>query len=136
MDDCIFCKIINSELPAYKVYEDDDFIVILDRFPSRPGHTLVISKRHIENIYGVDGETAGKAFKLTVRIANALKKALSPDGMNILQNNGEFAGQSITHFHIHLIPRWDGDGITIKYKTCDPQPEEFDEILIALRLYV
>ncbi len=126
---CIFCKIANGEIPSYKLYEDDFFIVILDRFPSNLGHTLIIPKKHFDNIYTLTDEYSEKIFPLAVKIANALKKQLNLEGLNILQNNGEISGQSVEHFHLHLIPRFKDDEIFIKWSQLDPLQSEFDDFV-------
>ncbi|MRG86934.1 HIT domain-containing protein [Salinibacillus xinjiangensis] len=119
MSDCIFCKILDGELPSAKVYEDEDVYAFLDISQVSKGHTLVIPKNHTENIYETDEETAQKVFARIPKIANALQKTYEPKGMNILQNNGEFAGQTVFHLHIHLIPRYDNneDGFDLKWVT-------------------
>lgn len=117
MSDCIFCKIINGDIPAAKVYEDEDIIAFLDISQVTKGHTLVIPKVHKENIYELTPEIANKLFERVPRIANAIKKQYDPIGLNILNNNGEFAGQSVFHFHVHLIPRYgENDGLDIVWQ--------------------
>lgn len=128
MENCIFCKIISGELGSAKIYENDEFKVMLDRFPSNPGHVLILTKKHVPNIFELDPETGGRLFKLAVQISNVMKKALGISNMNILQNNGTFAGQTVEHFHLHLIPRYDNDGIHISWEPKSPTDEEIDEI--------
>ncbi|MBB2481199.1 HIT family protein [Bacillus sp. APMAM] len=118
MSDCIFCKIINGELPSAKVYEDEHVFAFLDLSQVTKGHTLVIPKIHKKNVFELTPEIAGNVFKAVPKIANALNAAYEPIGMNLLQNNGEFAGQSVFHFHIHLIPRYGkGDGFGAVWKS-------------------
>ena len=102
---CIFCKIANGEIPSSTLYEDDAFRVILDVSPATNGHALILPKQHIANIFEMDDSTAEKVFVLASRIAKAMKTALNCDGLNIVQNNGEVAGQTVFHFHLHIIPR-------------------------------
>ena len=110
-DDCIFCKIAAGEIPSAKVYEDSDVLAFLDLSQVTKGHTLVIPKNHEENIYELSEETAQKLFKVVPKIANGIKSAYQPLGINMLNNNGEKAGQSVFHYHLHLIPRYGkGDG--------------------------
>jgi histidine triad (HIT) family protein len=110
-EDCIFCKIIAGDIPSAKVYEDDDVLAFLDLSQVTEGHTLVIPKNHEENLYELSGETAEKLFKAVPKVANAIKKAFNPAGLNMLNNNGEAAGQSVFHYHVHLLPRYGkGDG--------------------------
>ena len=110
-EDCIFCKIAKGEIHSATVYEDSHFTVILDVNPATKGHCLIIPKEHFDNIYDLDGETAGKLFALATCIARAMRDALKCDGLNLVQNNGEIAGQTVNHFHLHLIPRYEGDGL-------------------------
>ena len=105
MSDCIFCKLANGEIPTAKLYEDDDFAVILDAGPATKGHALILPKAHYANIYELPEDLAAKAFVLAKKMAGRMTKALACDGFNIVQNNGETAGQSVFHFHMHLIPR-------------------------------
>lgn len=110
-DDCIFCKIVAGDIPSAKVYEDDDVLAFLDLSQVTKGHTLVIPKNHEENIYELSEETAQKLFKVIPKISNAIKTAYNPIGLNMLNNNGEAAGQSVFHYHLHLLPRYGkGDG--------------------------
>ena len=105
-EDCLFCKIAKGEIHSATVYEDSHFTVILDVNPATKGHCLIIPKEHFDNIYDLDGETAGKLFALATCIARAMRDALKCDGLNLVQNNGEIAGQTVNHFHLHLIPRF------------------------------
>lgn len=114
-DDCIFCKIINNEVDSYKLYEDEDCIAILDMFPNNIGHSLVIPKKHVQNIFELEDELAGKIIKVASKIANALQKSLKPDGIHLLQNNNKGANQTVNHFHMHVIPRYFGDTVEIKW---------------------
>ena len=112
-EDCLLCKIAKGEIHSATVYEDSHFTVILDVNPATKGHCLIIPKEHFDNIYDLDGETAGKLFALATCIARAMKDALKCDGLNLVQNNGEVAGQTVNHFHLHLIPRYEGDGLNL-----------------------
>ncbi|WP_200816482.1 HIT family protein [Salirhabdus sp. Marseille-P4669] len=118
MSDCIFCKIIDGEIPSAKVYEDEYVYAFLDISQVTKGHTLVIPKKHSANIFETDAEIASEVFARIPKIANAIKDTYNPQGMNLLQNNGEFAYQSVFHLHIHLIPRYDEkDGFGLKWET-------------------
>ena len=108
MGDCIFCKIANGEIPSATLYEDEEFRVILDLGPASKGHSLILPKKHAANIYELPDETAGKAMILAKKMAGKLRDALNCDGFNVVQNNGEIAGQTVFHFHMHLIPRYEG----------------------------
>lgn len=117
MDNCIFCKIINKEIPATIIYEDDDFIAIFDKFPATLGHTLVIPKNHFDTIFQIPPDICGKLFTLVTKISQQMQKTLNIENMNILQNNGIIAGQTISHFHVHLLPRYENDNVIIKSET-------------------
>ncbi|MCR5107153.1 MAG: HIT family protein [Lachnospiraceae bacterium] len=132
-DDCIFCKLANGIIPTNVVYEDDDFTVIMDAAPATKGHCLILPKEHFANIYELDDETAGKAFKLAKKMASHLTDKLNCDGFNIVQNNGETAGQTVFHFHIHLIPRYNDDGQKIGWKPGQPSQDEQSEILSRIK---
>lgn len=108
---CLFCKIIAGEIPSATVYEDEDFKVIMDIFPAAKGHAIILSKKHCENLFELDDASAAKALLVARRVAKAIQAELNCDGMNLLQNNGEAAGQTIFHFHMHLIPRYQGDQV-------------------------
>ena len=123
MNDCIFCKIANGEIPSSTIYEDDKFRVILDLSPSAAGHALIIPKAHFRNIFDLDDATAADLFVLAKKIACAAKKALNCDGLNIVQNNEEIAGQTVFHFHMHIIPRYINDGQSILWKPGTSDPE-------------
>jgi len=107
--DCIFCKIVAGEIPCFKLYEDDHTLAFMDINPASNGHALAIAKAHWENLHEIPDELAGKCIATAQRIAGAVEAALSPDGINILQANGPGAGQSVQHFHIHIMPRYTGD---------------------------
>ena len=103
---CIFCKIANGEIPANALYEDEDFKIILDRGPATKGHALLLPKEHYENLYEIEDETAAKVLPLAKKMAAKMTKAFGCDGFNLVQNNGECAGQTVFHFHLHMIPRY------------------------------
>lgn len=132
-EDCIFCKIANGEIPSATVYETSDFRVILDINPACKGHTLIIPKEHFDDIFDMDAVTAGKLFSLATEVARALKNELHCDGLNIVQNNGEAAGQTVMHFHLHLIPRMVGDDVKVTWSPKDSNQEELQELAKALR---
>ncbi len=104
--ECIFCKIVGGEIPSNTIYEDEEFKVILDLAPAAKGHALILPKEHYADIYEIDEEVAGRAMKLAKKLAIHMTKILGCDGFNILQNNREIAGQTVFHFHMHLIPRY------------------------------
>lgn len=124
-NDCIFCKLANGEIPTRSIYEDEDFRVILDAAPATRGHALILPKEHADNLYQLPEELAGKAFVLAKKLASSMTDRLDCNGFNIVQNNGEAAGQTVFHFHMHLIPRYADDGQGTFW-----QPQHFtDEML-------
>ena len=128
MDDCIFCKIIDGKIPSATILENSEFKVILDRFPGNEGHVLILPKKHYANIFEIEPETAGKLFQLAVLISRAMKASLGFENMNVVQNNGPVAGQTVNHFHLHLIPRYEGDGVDIKWKQLDLTDEQLETV--------
>lgn len=131
-DDCIFCKIAAGEIPSATVFEDEDFRVILDLGPASKGHSLILPKEHYANVYEISEECAGKAFLLAKKLAGKMKEELGCDGVNILQNNGTAAGQTVFHFHMHLIPRYENDQVGITWKQGTLTEEDKEEILSKL----
>lgn len=125
---CIFCKIANGEIPSATLYEDEDFRVILDLGPATRGHALLLPKEHYPDLFGLEDEVAAKVLVRAKRIAARMKKALGADGFNLVQNNGEAAGQTVFHFHMHLIPRYEGDHAGILWEPGKTTPEEMEEV--------
>lgn len=125
---CIFCKIANGEIPSTTLYEDEDFRVILDLGPATRGHALLLPKEHYANLFELDDEVAEKALVTAKKIGRKMKKALGADGFNVVQNNGEAAGQTVFHFHMHLIPRYENDHAGILWEPGSTTPEEMAEI--------
>ncbi len=133
MADCLFCKIASGEFESATIFENHEFRVILDKFPSGKGHALVMPKEHYEDIYDLDADIAGKLFALTSEVARAIKAVTGCEGMNILQNNGSVAGQTVMHFHIHLIPRFEGDGLKFNWPTQSFSDEAFEEMAALIK---
>lgn len=127
-DNCIFCKIANGEIPSKTLYEDEDFRVILDLGPATKGHALILPKEHAENLYDLPKESASKVLLLAQKMALAIIKKLHCDGLNLVQNNGEAAGQTVSHFHLHIIPRYLDDGQNINWIPGKPTQEELEEV--------
>lgn len=132
MSDCVFCKIIDGEIPSYTIYEDEYVKAFLDISQATPGHTLVVPKKHVANIYEYDEKLAEQVFSIIPKIARAIQKS-APDilGMNIVNNNGELAYQSVFHSHFHLIPRYsENDGFSMSFQdNSDKYNEEaFEQI--------
>lgn len=112
---CIFCKIINGDIPSKKVYEDDDVLAILDISQATVGHTLVLPKKHYSNLLDIDNEDYLKVMNVVKMLAEKIKTKLDATGINILNNCGEVAGQTVMHFHVHIIPRFDNNDIKIEF---------------------
>ncbi len=110
---CIFCKIVAGEIPAHKVYEDDQTLAFLDILPASRGHTLVIPKEHAESLFDITPETLAAVMTSAQTVARILRSKLQTDGMNMFQNNGAAAGQEVFHFHLHLLPRWTGEAASL-----------------------
>jgi len=127
MNDCIFCKIVNGEIPSHKVYEDDYVYAFLDITPATKGHTLVIPKKHCEDVFSLDEQLAGKIFESIPKIANAINNVFNPIGLNIVNNNQK-PYQVVFHYHIHLIPRYEGDGFEITSKPKTFSNEEMENV--------
>lgn len=126
MDDCIFCKIVRGELPLYKLYEDEKTIAFLDIFPVNAGHALVVPKKHSTDIFDIESEDWLAACEVVRKLSIAIEKGMQADGVNIAMNNREHAGQQVNHPHIHIIPRFKGDGLKLmpqrKYTEGEAEP--------------
>lgn len=127
-EDCIFCKIANGEIVSQTLYEDDTFRVILDLGPATKGHALIIPKEHYANLYELPEEQAGDAMKVAKKMAAKMTERLGCEGFNLIQNNGDLAGQTVFHFHMHMIPRYRADGQTIGWKPQEVTQEELAEV--------
>lgn len=124
MSDCIFCKIANGEIPSNTIYEDQDYRVILDLGPATKGHALVLPKKHYADLFEISDEAVMGAVKVAKEVAGTMKSKLGCDGLNLVQNNGATAGQTVMHFHLHIIPRYENDGQHILWKPTSPSAEE------------
>ena len=133
MDDCIFCKIISGEIPSMKVYEDGDCIGIMDINPATPGHVLVIPRKHYADLTEMDEATAGRLLMVAKRIGIRQKESLGADGFNVVQNNGRAAGQTVLHFHIHVIPRYAHGPQMVIWEPTQPTREQLGEICERLK---
>lgn len=127
-DDCIFCKLANGIIPTNSIYEDDDFNVILDAAPATKGHALILPKEHADNLYELPEEAAAKVLVLAKKMATHMTEKLQCDGFNVVQNNGTVAGQTIFHFHMHLIPRYKEDDQTIAWNPREVTAQELKDI--------
>ena len=128
-DDCIFCKLANGDIPTNTIYEDSDFRVFLDAAPATKGHCLIVPKEHFDNLEDLSDDVASKVFPLAKKMMKLLKEKLGWDGFNVVQNNGEVAGQTVFHFHTHLIPRYIDDGQNLNMKPSSPKEGELEEVL-------
>ncbi len=125
---CIFCKIANGEIPSKTIYEDDAFRVILDIGPATKGHALILPKDHYADFFELPEDVARDAISVAKKVAPKMKANLHADGFNLVQNNGETAGQTVMHFHLHLIPRYKNDGQNLLWTPGEVSPEELDLI--------
>ena len=116
-DDCIFCRIVRGEAPAHRIHEDEQTVTFLDAFPASEGHALVITKEHHENIHEIPAETLAAVAAMSKRVADAIQRELSPDGLGIYQLNGPAAGQTVNHYHMHVIPRTEGQRRSVHGRT-------------------
>ncbi|MFA5056034.1 MAG: HIT domain-containing protein [Dehalococcoidia bacterium] len=134
-NNCPFCKMVKHELSPVVVQEDDEILAIMDLYPATPGHVLVLPKRHIEDIYAMPSDTGARIMAVAVSIAKAIMEQLSPSGLNLIQANGAAAGQTISHFHLHMVPRYRDDSVTLRFGHGDtPETiEELEQIASLLR---
>jgi histidine triad (HIT) family protein len=124
----IFSRIILGEIPSYKIYEDAETYAFLDISPAAPGHTLVICKSEVANLYELSDTDLIATARTTQRVASVLRAVLQPDGINVVQNNGAAAGQTVFHYHVHLIPRWEDDGVFAFWKPQSLATERMQEL--------
>ena len=132
MDNCIFCKIIAGVIPSATIYENEEFKVILDRFPANEGHVLIMPKEHCANLFEVEEEKAGRLFALAVKVAKIMKETLGFENMNLVQNNGPVAGQTVNHLHVHLIPRYECDEVKVTWPQMDLTDEQIEAVRVKL----
>lgn len=133
-DDCIFCKLANGQIPTNKIYEDDKFTVIMDAEPATKGHALILPKEHFDNLYEMDDEYASKVMPLAKKIAGHMKDVLGCDGLNVVQNNGTVAGQTVFHFHTHLIPRYKDQDTILTWTHAKLSADEIAAICESLQI--
>jgi len=133
MENCVFCRIVSGELPASRVYEDENTLVIMDIQSVNPGHMLVLVKPHRANVYALEDELAGAAMRTAARMARAVKKAFGCEGVTLLQANEPAGAQTVFHFHIHVLPRWEGDGMALAWPAKNPPRGALEEMAIRLR---
>lgn len=136
VEDCVFCMIVAGKIPCFKLWEDDRTLAFMDVNPANPGHALAIAKTHAENLYEMSPEDLAATAQTAQRVAAAVKAAVSPDGINLVQANGPGAGQSVFHFHIHILPRHDGDNLSMNWGHTPGDMEEikavYEKVLAAI----
>lgn len=134
MSDCIFCRIIAGEIPSTKVYEDDLVLAIMDIQPINTGHVLVLPKKHFAHLHEMDEETGARLFRVAMRVERAIRETeLICEGTNLLQNNGRPAMQEVFHVHLHVIPRYRGDGVKFKFPQEQTPREELEKAASMIR---
>lgn len=133
MDNCVFCRIAAGELPASKVFEDEHTLVIMDLQSVNPGHMLVLVKAHRENVYALDDELAGAVFRTAARMARLVKKVCGCEGVTLFQANEPAGAQTVFHFHIHVLPRWENDGMALAWPAKNPPRAALEDMAAKLR---
>ena len=132
-ENCIFCKLANGEIPTRSIYEDEEFNVIMDMSPLSKGHSLILPKAHYKNLYDIPEDTASKVMILAKKMATQMTEKLGAKGFNLVQNNNEVAGQTVFHFHMHLVPRYENDGEPISWAPTSPSAKELDAVYRELK---
>jgi len=126
MNDCVFCRIVAGQIPSTRVYEDEHTLAFMDIGHVNPGHTLVAVKKHAANLYELDEAQAAAVARATVKISKAIKAAFQPEGLSVYQANGKPAGQTVFHYHVHLLPRHAGDGMELTWPVKNPPREQLE----------
>ena len=133
MSDCVFCKIVARQIPATVVHEDDQVLAFMDLGQVNPGHVLVTLKAHVENLFGLEPAQAGAVASAAARIARGIRAAFSPEGLSVYQANGKAAGQTVFHYHMHLVPRYEGDGMALSWPVKNPPRQKLEEYAAKIR---
>lgn len=133
MSDCVFCGIVAGRIPSTKVHEDELTLAFMDIGEVNPGHVLVAVKPHVENIYGLDETLAAAVLQTAARVARAVNKTYSPEGLTLYQANGSAAGQTVYHFHLHIVPRYEKDGMNLTWPVNNPPREQLEANAAKLR---
>ncbi|MDH4172501.1 MAG: HIT family protein [Betaproteobacteria bacterium] len=131
--DCVFCKIVAKQIPASVVYEDVATVAFMDLGQVNPGHVLVACKAHVDDVYALDDAQAAAVFRAAARVARAVRDAFDPPGLSIYQANGKPAGQTVFHFHLHVLPRHDGDGMQLVWPVKNPPREQLEACAARIR---
>ena len=133
MNNCVFCRIVAKEIPAAVVFEDERTIAFMDAGQVNPGHVLVAAKAHVETLYELDDEQAGALLRAAARVARAIRAAFRPPGLSVYQANGKPAGQTVFHYHVHLLPRHAGDGMELTWPVKNPPREKLEAYAAQIR---
>lgn len=133
MSDCVFCRIVARQIPATVVHEDEEVLAFMDLGQVNPGHVLVTLKAHVENLFGLEAEQAATVAAAASRIARAIHAAFAPHGLSVYQANGKAAGQTVFHYHMHLVPRYEGDGMALSWPVKNPPREKLEEYAAKIR---
>ena len=133
MSDCVFCKIVTGQMPSTRVFEDEHSLAFMDIGQVNPGHVLVAVKKHADNLYALDGAQAAAVARASVRVARAIRDAFKPEGLSVYQANGEAAGQTVFHYHVHLLPRHAGDGMELTWPVKNPPRETLEDYAGKIR---
>ena len=133
MSSCVFCRIVAKEIPAAVVYEDDQTLAFMDAGQVNPGHVLVAAKGHAENLYELNDAQAGALLRTAARVARAIRDAYQPQGLSVYQANGKPAGQTVLHLHVHLVPRYENDGMALTWPVKNPPRERLEEYAAKIR---
>ena len=133
MSHCVFCRIVAREIPATVVHEDEHTLAFMDLGQVNPGHVLVAVRAHAENLYGLNDAQAGAVLRAAARVARAIREAFQPEGLSVYQANGKAAGQTVFHYHVHLVPRYEGDGMALTWPVKNPPREKLEEAAAKIR---
>jgi histidine triad (HIT) family protein len=131
--ECVFCKLVAGQIPASRVHEDEHTLAFMDLGQVNPGHVLVAVKRHAENLYALDETQAAAVARACLRVGRAIRHAFAPPGLSVYQANGRPAGQTVLHYHVHLVPRLEGDGMALAWPAKNPPRERLEEYAAKLR---
>ena len=133
MSDCVFCKIVAGQIPSTRVFEDEHTLAFMDLGQVNPGHVLVAVKKHAENIYALDDAQAAAVAHASTRVARAIRDAFKPEGLSVYQANGKAAGQTVFHYHVHLLPRHAGDGMELTWPVKNPPREQLEDYAAKIK---
>ena len=133
MSDCVFCRIVAGQIPSTRVYEDERVLAFMDIGQVNPGHVLIVVKKHAENLYELDEAQAAAVQQAAVRVARAIRKAFNSEGLSVYQANGKAAGQTVFHYHVHLVPRHEGDGMALTWPVKNPPRDALEKHAARIR---